>query len=185
MTRLVLALSLALLPTAAFAHGLDATGGGLVAGFVHPFLGLDHLLAMVAVGLWAAQQGGRAIWLVPLSFMGAMMLGGVASLAGIAVPAVEPGTLGSVLILGAVVALGPRLPVQLPMLVVGIFALAHGYAHGTEMPEAAHPALYALGFLAATGALHALGVAAGRFGPTALRLAGAAIALGGVALAVA
>jgi urease accessory protein len=190
MIRFLLASTLALAPTAAFAHGLHAAGGGLVAGFVHPLLGLDHLLAMVAVGLWATQSGaapggGRAIWLVPLSFMGAMAVGGALALSGVVLPAVEPGVLGSVLILGAVVALAPRLPVEVPMLVVGLFALAHGHAHGTEMPATAAPALYALGFLAATGALHALGVLVGRCGPALLRVAGAAIALGGVALALA
>lgn len=159
-------------------------GGGLADGFAHPFSGLDHVLAMVAVGLWAAQLGGRATWLVPASFVGMMTVGGALGMAGIALPAVELGILASVLALGGMVALSVRLPVGLGMALVGVFALCHGHAHGSEMPLTAGAGAYALGFVAATAALHGLGLALGltlRRGPV-MRWSGAGIAAAGLVL---
>jgi urease accessory protein len=169
------------------ATGLAATGGGFAAGLAHPFSGLDHVLAMVAVGLWAVQLGGRAVWLVPAAFVAMMLVGGALGALGIALPAVELGIIGSVLLLGLMVALSLRLPVALGMALVGVFALCHGHAHGSEMPVATAAGLYALGFAAATAALHGLGLGLGlalRRGP-ALRWSGAGIAAAGLVLLLA
>jgi len=157
VTALV-ALSLA---PAAQAHIISAQGAGFAAGFAHPFSGLDHLLAMVAVGLWAAQLGGRARWVVPLAFMGAMAAGAGLALAGVRLPAVETGIASSVMILGLLVAISARLPAATSAVLVGAFAVFHGHAHGTELPQAASEALYGAGFLLATGLLHATGLGVG------------------------
>lgn len=172
---------------AAHAHTPGAAGAGLAEGLAHPLLGIDHLLAMVAVGLWAAQLGGRALWLVPASFMTMMVVGGGAALVGLALPAVELGILGSLLVLGALVAAAARLPVAIGATLAGFFAFFHGHAHGAEMPEAASAALYALGFVTATGLLHGAGVAAGLFVQSArarwiVRAGGAAVAATGLVL---
>lgn len=181
------ALGVALLPSFALAHpGLEHVHGA-TAGFAHPFSGLDHLLAMVGVGLWASQLGGRAIWALPLGFMAALALGGVLGMIGAPLPLVEPGVLGSLVVIGSAVALAWRVGTAAGFGLVAAFALFHGYAHGVEMP-AGTPALgYAAGFLVATGLLHAAGVgmglAAGALGRPALtRGAGAVIAAAGVAL---
>ncbi len=182
-----LAAAFALVSGAAQAHtGGDATHG-LMHGFAHPVGGLDHLLAMVGVGLWAAQQGGRALWLVPASFLVMMAVGGVMGMAGVALPAVELGIAGSVLFIGVLIGLSQKLPVGLGMALVGVLALFHGQAHGAEMPVEASGALYAIGFLAATAVLHGVGIGlalAGRtlLTATALRLGGAGIAGAGAAL---
>ena len=144
---------------AALAHTFGgAGGGGFGAGFGHPLGGLDHVLAMLGVGVWAAQTGGRAVWLVPASFVAMVALGGVAAVTGVALPMVELGIVGSVVVVGALIAFGARLPVVLGMGVVGALALFHGHAHGTGMPLAAAPALYGLGFVVATAMLHAAGI---------------------------
>jgi urease accessory protein len=164
MGRIALAALALILGTirAADAHTPGAAGAGLAEGFAHPLLGLDHLLAMVAVGLWAAQLGGRALWLVPLSFMTMMAVGGAVALTS-DLPAVELGILGSLVVIGALVAAAVRLPAALGATLVAFFAFFHGHAHGAEMPEAASAALYALGFVAATGLLHGIGVALGLY----------------------
>jgi urease accessory protein len=167
----------------AWAHPGTLAGVGWTAGFAHPLGGLDHVLAMVAVGVWAAQLGGRAVWLVPASFVAMMLVGGALGAGGIAVPAVEPGVLGSVLLLGLMIAFAVRAPMALGMVAVGVFALFHGHAHGAEMPAGAG-AVYVLGFAAATAALHAVGVGlglAGRAGQ-AIRWGGAGIAASGLVL---
>jgi urease accessory protein len=190
MRRIALALALILGTVgAAQAHTPGATGAGLAEGFAHPLLGLDHLLTMAAVGLWAAQLGGRALWLVPVSFMTMMAVGGLAALAGFDLPAVELGILGSLLALGALVATAARLPVAPGAALVGFLAFFHGHAHGAEMPEAAPAGLYALGFIAATGLLHGIGIALGLYlQGTALRwivrAGGAAVAATGLTLLV-
>jgi len=164
-----------------------AAGSGFAAGLSHPFSGLDHVLAMVAVGLWAAQLGGRAVWLVPAAFVGMMLVGGALGALPVALPAVELGILASVLLLGLMVALSVRLPLALGMALVGVFALCHGHAHGTEMPLAATAATYAIGFAAATAALHGIGLGLGlalRSRP-AVRWGGAGIAAAGVVLMLA
>lgn len=174
----------------AAAHTLGTQGAGFSAGLGHPVGGLDHLLAMVTVGLWAAQRGGRATWAVPAAFMAAMVAGGALGMAGIGLPGVELGILASVMVLGSLVALNFQPPVWAGMAIVGGFALFHGHAHGAEMPDAAAPALYAAGFLLATGVLHAAGIAAALATAKALatrggrlvRAGGAAIAASGAAL---
>ena len=166
----------------AAAHTLGAHGAGFVSGVAHPLAGLDHILAMIAVGLWAAQLGGRAYWKVPLAFVGMMVLGAVVAVAGLTLPAVEPGIAASVLILGLVIAFSVRLSIPLGMVLVGVFALFHGLAHGTELPQAASAASYGLGMLLATIGLHAMGLGVGILFQRAavlLRIGGAMIAAAG------
>lgn len=166
------------------AHTFGAAGAGLGAGLVHPFLGLDHLLAMVAVGLWAAQQGGAATWRVPGAFVAVMALGGLFGMAGAPLPAVEFGIAGSVLLFGILVALSARLPTGAAMALVGFFALFHGHAHGTELPQTASPALYSLGFVLATISLHGVGVATALIARRSLRqTSGAWMRAGGAVIA--
>lgn len=176
------------LPSVAMAHTGHGTVPDIAHGFMHPFGGLDHLIAMVAVGVFAAQLGGRATWLVPLAFVLAMIMGGAAGYAGLPLPLVEQGIGLSVVMLSIAVALGLKLPLVPSMGLVGLFAVFHGHAHGAEGADAAAFLYYAIGFAAATAALHAAGVALGlalrRFGPTASvqlqRFVGAAGALAGV-----
>ena len=149
----------------AFAHpGHDVSG--LAAGLMHPFSGLDHLLAMVAVGLWAAQgntkkRGGRKIWLLPATFMTMLAVGAGIATQWQSLPLVETGIATSVLALGLLIALSLQLPAMLSVAITALFGLLHGYAHGLELPESAAPAAYALGFLAATATLHLSGIAVG------------------------
>jgi urease accessory protein len=149
------------LATPAFAHtGVDGAGG-LVTGLLHPLLGLDHLLAMVAVGLWAAVAAGRQLWALPLAFVAAMVVGGALGAAGLPLPGMELWIVASVVVLGAVVAFAVNTPTAIAVGTVALFALAHGVAHGAEMPATAHGVLYGAGFVGATAALHATGVALG------------------------
>lgn len=186
LRKLTLAAAL-LAPTAALAHPGHAAGSFL-AGAGHPISGTDHMLAMIAVGLWAAQTGGRAIWAMPAAFVGAMVLGGGAGAAGLPFPVVEPMILASILLLGAVVALAARLPMILALPMLALFGAAHGWAHGTEGPSVGLPA-YAAGFAAMTAALHGaglgLGLALHRLPAIRLtRLAGGLTAATGLALAI-
>ena len=184
-SRNLFLLVLILAAPAAWAHGQGAHAHdvGLIAGILHPLTGPDHLLAMMAVGLWAAQQGGRALWALPACFVGTMAFGAALGMSGMAFPGVEAGIALSVLVLGALVAL--RRPMGLPLaaILAGLFALSHGVAHGQEMPLAASPWTYALGMIAATAALHAAGVLAGmkvrRF---YMGMTGAAISLSGLGM---
>lgn len=174
-------------PSFAFAHTGAGPTSGLMHGFAHPLGGLDHLCAMLAVGLWAAQMGGRALWAVPATFVGVMALGGALGMMGIAVPRVEEGILISVLMLGVFIAAAVRLPLWASMTLVGLFAICHGHAHGAEMPENSSGLFYAVGFILATALLHAVGIGLGVFTqriskPLFVRLAGATIAACGVAL---
>ena len=156
----IVAAALALAPAAAWAH----TGGGTAGfahGFMHPISGLDHLLAMVAVGLFAAQLGGRALWAVPTTFVLVMALGGALGVASVQLPFVELGIALSVATLGLVVVAGRPWPVGLAMALVGMFAVFHGHAHGAEMPVDASGVAYGLGFLLATSLLHASGIGLG------------------------
>jgi len=187
------ALALLLLAAPAGAHTFGADGAGLAAGLAHPVLGADHLLAMLGVGLWAALIGGRAAWLLPLLFPAAMVAGAALALAGAALPGVEAGVALSVLLVGLGVALAWQPGLGAASVLVAAFALLHGHAHGAELPEAASPVLYGLGFVAATLALHGLGlglgVAARRLGrgPDGGRLAragGSAIAAAGLLMLV-
>jgi urease accessory protein len=170
----------------ALAHSETGVAGGLVSGFLHPLLGLDHVVAMVAVGLWGAFLGQPAIWLLPVTFPLVMAVGGALGVLGMPLPMVEEGIAASALVLGLMVALAARPPLALAALLVGFFALFHGHAHGTELPEAADPVAYAVGFVVATGLLHLLGIAFGllvgsRAGRLAVRTAGGVIALAGLA----
>ncbi|WP_209424537.1 HupE/UreJ family protein [Pararhodobacter sp. SW119] len=177
----LLLLPVLLLPATAAAHPHHDHAGGFLDGVAHPLLGLDHLLAMVAVGLWAALTGGRALWALPLAFLAAMAVAGLAGTGGAAFALVEHAILASVIVLAAAVALSLRVSLAWAVPLVALFGTAHGWAHGVEGSGGLD---YAAGFLIATAALHTLGVALGRLGPVALRLAGGAVALGGVALAV-
>lgn len=184
-SRWIAAVSLALAAGTASAHTGDHAVAGFTSGLAHPFLGLDHLLAMIAVGLWAAQQGGRALWAVPAAFVGAMVLGGLAAWTGGTLSQVETGIALSVLVLGLLVATRRQWVAPAGMALAAGFALFHGYAHGLEMPQAASPVLYAMGFVLATVALHAAGIAGRLLGSRAVQWAGAAIAATGLALMIA
>ena len=184
------ALALALAPAAAFAHpahpGHEALG--LDAGFLHPFTGADHIAAMVAVGLWAALRGGRALWAWPAAFVSAMVVGFAFGQAEALAVSIEPVILASVIVLGALTAAQAQVPLAWGVLLIGAFGAAHGYAHGTEAPGAG--AAYPLGFVLATAVLHlaglGTGLALGRFGkPELIRLLGVGAAAGGLILAVA
>jgi urease accessory protein len=155
-----IALPLLLVP-AVQAHVGHHEVGGLMLGFQHPFGGLDHILAMLAVGLWAAQLGGVARWSVPLAFVGAMLLGGIVGLIGLAIPWTEQGILLSGLLLGVFILLAIRLPLAITMSIVSIFATFHGYAHGAEMPKGVSGWEYAVGFVSATALLHGCGLGVG------------------------
>lgn len=177
----------------ALAHLDPGEHGSFMAGFTHPIFGADHVLAMVAVGLWAALIGGRGPWLVPAAFVGTMLVGFLAAMLGLPLPLVEPTILASVVVIGFLVALAVPVPVPVGMAAVGFFALFHGHAHGGEMGEAGMLG-YALGFALATALIHgvglALGLALGRglggdTGRSVTRIAGALTALGGIWLAVA
>lgn len=175
-----LAFSLLAATQAAEAHPFIYHAAGFSAGLLHPYTGLDHVLAMVAVGLWAAQIGGAFRWQAPLAFMGMMAVGGAAGMAGLALPWSETGIAVSVLALGLLLAFAVRLPASLGMALAGLLAVFHGAAHGAELPGTVSPLSYAVGFLLATGSLHAMGLAAG----TALqRSSGTLIRLGGAATA--
>lgn len=156
---LVLGAAALLAPGLALAHpGHEA--GTVMTGVMHPLGGLDHVLAMVAVGLWGAQRGGRALWAAPLAFLAAMVAGGALGLAGVGLPMVEPMILASIVLLGAAVAMALRLPLAAALPAIALFGLAHGHAHGAEGPGQGMAA-YALGFVLATAALHGVGVATG------------------------
>ncbi|MBK4217412.1 HupE/UreJ family protein [Paracoccus caeni] len=173
-----------LLPQLALAHpGHDENG--FVSGMSHPVGGADHLLAMVALGLLAAQIGGRALWALPCTFVGAMILGGFAGFAGLPFPGVEPMILASVVILGVLVAMAVRLPLTMLGPAVAIFGFAHGWVHGAEGP--AHGlAVYAIGFAIATMALHLAGIGIGKLlnSGVLLRGLGGGTALAGLVLAI-
>ncbi|MBL9062107.1 HupE/UreJ family protein [Tabrizicola sp.] len=182
MKRILIA-ALSLCPLPAMAHGLHDSGTFL-AGALHPVGGLDHVLAMIAVGLLAAQLTGRALWALPVTFVTAMLLGGAVGAAGLPFPLVEPMILASIVILGVLVALACPLPLPALVAMVALFGGAHGWAHGAEGP-ATGLALYALGFAGATAALHLVGIALGRGLPAlALRGLGAGAAVAGLALVV-
>ncbi len=140
------------------AHTFGAYGAGLTAGLTHPFLGLDHLLAMIAVGIWAGQLGGRAIWLVPFTFVSVMSAAAALGSLGLSLPLLEPAIASSVFVLGLLIAGSVRLPIIASVSLVALFALLHGYAHGLELPQAASPILYGVGFVLATALLHGLGI---------------------------
>jgi urease accessory protein len=168
------------------AHSAEGLAGGFLSGLMHPVLGPDHVIAMVAVGLWGAFLGKPAIWLLPIVFPMVMAFGGALGVAGVPVPAVETGIAVSAIVLGAMVAFAVRPPIWVAAVIVGAFAIFHGHAHGTELPGAANPLAYSLGFVIATGLLHLCGIAFGALthwptGKVAVRAGGGLIALGGFA----
>jgi urease accessory protein len=172
-------------PTPALAHTGEGTGGFL-AGLSHPVFGPDHVVAMVAVGLWGAFLGPPAIWMLPIIFPLVMALGGVLGIVGVPLPAVETGIASSAIILGLMVALAARPPLWVAVALVGAFAIFHGYAHGKELPDGANAVAFSAGFVIATGLLHLTGIAFGLLarwpaGRLAVRGAGGVIALVGVA----
>jgi urease accessory protein len=174
----------ALLPIPALAHIVQGPLTGFGGGFVHPLTGLDHFLAMFAVGVWGAQMGGRSVWALPVAFPLVMTIGGIVGMAGVVLPLVEIGIALSILVLGLAIAFKWH-PIEIVQLcLIAIFAVCHGYSHGVELPEAADPAAYAAGFVVATGMIHICGIVAGLLlsKPLQGRLArglGGAIAVGG------
>lgn len=175
--------ALALLPQAALAHPGHGAATGAEAGFLHPLMGADHIVAMVAVGLLAALRGGRALWALPLSFLALMSAGAGLGMAGVALPYAETGIAMSVVAFGLAAIVGLRAPVALLAALVGVFAVFHGYAHGAEMPETASGLSFGLGFLVATALLHAAGIGLG-IGAARLGASRAAPALGACVAAV-
>jgi len=192
LRRIAAALILLACVSPALAHTGIGDSSGVLHGFSHPLGGIDHVLAMVAVGLYAAMLGGQALWLVPATFVSVIALGGAIGMAGYPLPYTEIGIALSVIVLGLAVALRISVPTLAAMALVGFFALLHGHAHGAEMPLDLSGTEYAAGFMLATALLHgagiALGLAAGRFaergGWRAAQAAGGAMALAGVALLV-
>ena len=179
----VMALGLALFePETVFAHTFGAEGAGWFAGLAHPFLGLDHLLAMVAVGFWATQLGRRAVWQVPLTFVAMMAVGAGLGHLALGVAHVELMIAASVLALGLMITASVRWSTAISVLAVSLFALFHGIAHGQEMPQAGAPLAYAAGFVVATVFLHLIGIGLGRVlshRPRWVRGAGSLIATAG------
>lgn len=180
----VLAAVLAACP--AFAHSGDGLSGGFAGGFAHPIFGPDHVIAMVAVGLWGAFLGAPAIWLLPIVFPLVMAFGGVLGILGVPLPGVEIAIAISAVVLGLMVALAARPPLWVAAVLVGGFAIFHGHAHGTELPAGADAVAFSVGFVVATGLLHLAGISFGLLarwpaGRLAVRAAGGAIAVAGVA----
>ena len=187
-TTTILAGMLVIFPTLALAHvGVGATSG-MGAGFAHPLTGLDHILAMAGVGMIAAYMGGRALWLLPLSFVAMMAVGGLLGVGGMPLPYFEVGIATSVIAFGALIAARLSMPLMATMAVVAFFAIFHGHAHGTEMPATAAGLTYGIGFMLATALLHAAGIAVGigmermlqATGGRLLRVAGGAMSVVGV-----
>ena len=178
--------ALTLLTSTAFAHSENGVAIDFAGGFSHPISGLDHLVAMVAVGLWGAFLGAPAIWLLPVVFPLVMAFGGALGVLGMPLPGVETGIASSAIALGAMVALAAKPPLWIAAVLVGAFAIFHGHAHGTELPIGADAIAYSMGFVVATGMLHLGGIAFGTLsywpaGRIAVRAAGCVIALIGFA----
>ena len=182
----LLALAVALIAAhPASAHIMKSEAGGFLSGLHHPISGWDHILAMVAVGIWGAQLGAPAMWLLPVTFPVVMALGGMLGLIGVPLPGAEIGIALSALLLGIMVLAEARPPLWVAAVLVGVFAIFHGYAHGTELPEGESGLLYSLGFVVATGGLHAVGITIGLIhrwmvGRRLLQFCGAIIAAGGI-----
>ena len=172
------------LPAHAHESSSHNLSGGFVDGFIHPLLGADHVSAMVAVGIWGAILGRPLIWILPLAFPMAMALGGAYGVFGFYLPWIEPGIAISSIVIGLAILSGWRASISVASAVVAVFAVFHGYAHGIELPHAANASTFAMGFVTSTGLLHIAGIAFGLlkshpWGGTALRVAGAAIAVAG------
>jgi len=181
----LVALALLLWAAPALAHVQRGQAAGFLAGVKHPISGLDHVLAMISVGLWGAQLGPPAVWLLPVTFPMVMAFGGFLGLVGIPLPGVETGIALSAVLLGLMVAREARPPLWLAAALVGFFAVFHGHAHGTNLPAGQSGLLYSIGFVIATGCLHGVGIAISLvhrwgWGRLALRVAGAVVALAGL-----
>jgi urease accessory protein len=168
----------------ALAHPQKGEAVGFLTGFRHPISGLDHVLAMVAVGLWGAQLCSPAIWLLPVAFPMVMAFGGMLGLMGVPLPGTEYGIALSAILLGAAVLFEIRPPLTIAAILVGFFAIFHGHAHGTELPPGQSALLYSMGFVIATGCLHAVGIGIGTvhrwgWGQKVLRAAGSLVTMGG------
>ena len=186
MRSILIGLTLAMVPALSLAHS-GAAGHGFGSGFLHPFAGLDHILAMAAVGLWATQIGERALWAIPAAFLGVMGLGAMLGAYGAPLPLWEVAIAGSVVVFGLLVGLAARLPLAVGTSLTGLLALFHGFAHGAEMAPNTSLMAYGSGFLIATAALHGLGLVVGTVGFTAkgrlfLRIAGGGTAAAGLAM---
>jgi urease accessory protein len=182
---IVIAMMLLMFTCVANAHEGGGITGGFSSGFLHPIFGWDHVIAMVAVGLWGAFLGYPAIWILPVVFPLVMAFGGALGVMGVPLPAVETGIAASAIVLGAMVAFAVRPPIWVAAVIVGAFAIFHGHAHGTELPSAANPLAYSLGFVVATGLLHLSGISFGLLerwpiGRVAVQASGGIIALAGV-----
>ena len=174
-----------LLGTSLWAHEDAGMAGGFISGLTHPLFGFDHVVAMIAVGLWGAFLGSPALWILPVVFPVVMAFGGALGVLGVQIPLVETGIAASAVVLGLMVALALRPKIAIAAVIVGAFAIFHGHAHGTELPEAASPLAYSIGFVISTGLLHLAGIGFGHFtrwpqGILAVRAGGGAIALVGV-----
>ena len=184
----ILGLSTVCLPALALAHASVGATDSFGSGFLHPLTGVDHFLAMLAVGMWGALLGGRLLWMLPVAFPLMMAVGAIFGIAGFRLPGVEPAIIASVIALGMVIALKYRASLPIAVGLVAIFAFCHGYAHGVELPRREDAALYCAGFIVATGLIHMAGIAIGTIaafprGLEVLRGVGAAIALSGFFLA--
>ena len=169
----------------AFAHVQKGEAAGFLSGLKHPVSGLDHILAMVAVGLWGAQLGAPAVWVLPVAFPMVMACGGMLGLMGVPLPGIEYGIAASAILLGIAVMFELRPPLAIAAFVVAVFAIFHGHAHGTELPAGQSGLLYSMGFVIATGCLHGVGITIGTvhrwvWGQRLLRLAGGVVLAGGV-----
>ena len=181
----LVAMLVVLWPETAMAQVEHGEAGGVLNGVEHPISGLDHVLAMVAVGLWGAQLGSPAVWLLPVAFPMMMAFGGMLGLMGVPLPGVEIGIAASGVVLGAMVLGEFKLPLAASIILVGVFAIFHGHAHGTELSEGQNAMLYSLGFVISTGLLHAAGIGIGtahrwKKGQPLLRAAGAVVMIGGL-----
>jgi urease accessory protein len=184
-TRGALLVATLLLAAPAWAHQQQGQAAGFLTGLRHPISGLDHVLAMVCVGLWGAQLGAPAIWLLPVTFPMVMAVGGFFALLGMPVPGVEVGVAASAILLGSMVAREAKPPLWLAAAIVAFFAVFHGHAHGAELPAGQSGLLYSVGFVMATGCLHASGIAIGlvhrwEWGKVFLRTAGVGVAAAGI-----
>ena len=182
----ITAILLAMLASPAFAHTGEGISGGFMSGLLHPIFGWDHVVAMVAVGLWGGILGKPAIWILPIVFPLVMAFGAALGIAGIPVPFIEAGIALSGVVLGLLIVFLIRMPMPAAAAIVGLFAIFHGHAHGTELPDAANPIAYAVGFVVATGLLHLAGILFGtlmgsHIGKWLVRAGGAVIALVGLA----
>lgn len=169
----------------AFAHTGAGIAGGFLGGFMHPIAGLDHVTAMVAVGILGAFLGRPAIWVLPVVFPLVMAFGGVLGIMGVPIPNIEVGIAVSSIVLGLIIALALKMPLWVASIMVAAFAIFHGHAHGTELPNATNPLAYSVGFVLSTGLLHLAGIGIGELirwpaGVIVARAVGGLIALAGV-----